>query len=98
MVWCLVSLFSMLCSWFRIVNDCPKDIRVVRYWDKAATEPKRGKDPEYTVGIKGMMVDGVFYVLDMVRFRGTPQVNELRIRQTAFCDGKEVEIYMEQES
>jgi predicted phage terminase large subunit-like protein len=84
-------------GWFKIVEDYPRGYRVVRFWDKAATEPQRGKDPDYTAGVKMTKVEGVFYVIDLVRFRGTPRLNEARIRQTAELDGKSVEIYMEQE-
>jgi len=84
-------------GWFMIVQNYPKGGRIIRYWDKAATEPKKGKDPDYTVGVKATMVDGVFYVLHMERFRGTPKVNESTIRRIAELDGKEVDIYMEQE-
>ena len=41
--------------------------------------------------------DGVYYLIDVVRFRGTPQTNERVIRETAEKDGKSVEIFMEQE-
>lgn len=84
-------------GWFGLVDDYPRGGKVVRYWDKAATEPKRGKDPDWTVGVKATMVDGVFYVIDVKRFRGTPQLNESTIKQTAQMDGKSVDIYMEQE-
>ena len=43
------------------------------------------------------MHDGVYYVLDIVRFRGTPQLNESTIKQTAILDGADVDIWMEQE-
>jgi predicted phage terminase large subunit-like protein len=84
-------------GWFTIVDDFPKGKRTVRYWDKAATMPERGKDPDWTVGVKATLVDGVFYVIDVVRFRGTPQLNESTIHQTAELDGRRVDIYMEQE-
>jgi predicted phage terminase large subunit-like protein len=87
-------------GWFQIVDDHPRGrryIRIIRYWDKAATVPKKGTDPDYTVGVKATMIDGVFYILDVVRFRGTPQLNEATVRQTAEIDGKSVEIFMEQE-
>jgi predicted phage terminase large subunit-like protein len=84
-------------GWFVLVDSYPRGGRIVRYWDKAATEPERGKNPDWTVGVKGTMVDGVFYVIDAIRFQGTPQVNESTIRQTAEVDGKNVDIYMEQE-
>ena len=41
--------------------------------------------------------DGVSYIIDVQRFRGTPQTNENLIRRTAEKDGREVEIFMEQE-
>ena len=84
-------------GWFRIVDDYPRGYRIVRNWDKASTEPERGKDPDWTVGVKATLVEGVFYVLDMVRFRGTPQLNEATIRQVAEIDGGEVDVFMEQE-
>ena len=84
-------------SWFGFVKDYPRGGRMVRYWDKAATEPGRGKDPDYTVGALCTLVDGILYVIDVVRFRGTPQTNESFIRQTAEMDGLGVDIYMEQE-
>ena len=84
-------------DWFEIVEDYPKDCRLVRYWDKAATAPARGKDPDWTVGVLMTGKDGVFYIIDVQRFRGTPQTNENRIKRTAEMDGREVEIFMEQE-
>jgi len=84
-------------GWFEIVKDYPRGHPILRYWDKAATEPKKGKDPDWTVGVKPTLAEGVCYVIDVVRFRGTPQLNESTIRQTAQLDGKEVNIYMEQE-
>ena len=84
-------------GWFRIFDNYPRGYRVIRYWDKAATEPKNGKDPDWTVGVLATMVDGIFYVIDVVRFRGTPKLNEDTIRQTAEMDGKRVDIYIEQE-
>lgn len=84
-------------KWFIIVKDYPRGYPVVRYWDKASTEPRRGRDPDWTVGVKATMVNGVFFVLHMERFRGRPLVNESRIRKIAERDGKAVKIFMEQE-
>ena len=39
----------------------------------------------------------IFYVINIVRFRGTPQLNEATIRQTAETDGLAVDVFMEQE-
>jgi predicted phage terminase large subunit-like protein len=81
--------------------------RIVRYWDRAATEPKTGTDPDYTVGLLMALLKerinfnnkplNQYLVLDVARFRGTPLENEQRILRTAECDGTGVEIYMEQE-
>ena len=84
-------------GWFNIVDDYPRDFPVVRYWDKAASALGRGKDPDWTVGVKATIAKGVLYVIDVVRFRGAPLVNESTIRRTAEVDGKSVRIYMEQE-
>lgn len=84
-------------GWFKIVKDYPRGFRVIRYWDKAATEPKKGKDPDWTVGVKATVAEGKLYIIDVVRFRGTPQLNEKTIRQTAELDGLSVYQYMEQE-
>ena len=59
---------------------------------------RRGKDPDYTVGALFRIVDGVLFVVDVVRFRGIPQKNGSKIRQTAEMDGLGVDSYMEQES
>ncbi len=84
-------------GWFEVVEAYPADLRKIRFWDKAATQPKRGKDPDWTVGALAGFKAGVYYVLDVVRFRGTPQLNEKTIKQTAKLDGYDVEVFMEQE-
>ena len=84
-------------EWFQIVNQAPADAKRVRFWDMAATTPKQGSDPDYTVGIKLSEKDGVYYVEDVKRFRRSPQQVEQIILQTAQLDGLAVDIYMEQE-
>jgi len=32
-------------GWFVVVEICPADLHKIRFWDKAATQPKRGRDP-----------------------------------------------------
>ena len=83
---------------FEIVdNYSQRGGRIVRYWDLAGTEAKKGKDPDYSVGVKMMSVQGVYYILDVVRFRKGPAEVQAIVKQTADIDGKEVEIFMEQE-
>lgn len=84
-------------EWFEIVESVPADARRVRYWDLAATEPKPGKDPDWTCGVKMAEKDGIFYIEDVKRVRQTPRFVEALIKQTAELDGRAVEIWMEQE-
>ena len=84
-------------EWFGIVDVAPADCRKVRYWDLAATEAKPGKDPDWTVGALMGQKDGIYYLLDIRRMRGTPGQVESLIKQTAEVDGKSVVICMEEE-
>ena len=46
--------------WFKIIkaSDCPTKGRMVRYWDRAATEVSTGsKDPDWTAGVCGILPD-----------------------------------------
>jgi len=84
-------------EWFEIVEALPAGCKLVRYWDMAATEPKPGTDPDWTAGALLGIKDGMVYVCDMKRLRGTPQANEALLKQTAELDGKAIPIRMEQE-
>lgn len=86
-------------EWFEIVDARPAtDVRWVRFWDIAATEPKKGADPDWTVGaLLGRHVSGVYYVADVRRMRGRPGGVEDLVRQTAMVDGTETPVRMEQE-
>jgi len=94
-------------EWFEIVDSLPVTATKVRYWDLAATEAKKGKDPDYTVGaLLGMVTEGgkggtrpryTFYITDIRRTRSSPAAVENLIRKTAEMDGKAVPIWMEQE-
>jgi predicted phage terminase large subunit-like protein len=73
-----------------------------RFWDLAATAPKDGSDPDYTAGVLMGRKDGIFYICDVVRFRGTPAEVEKKVRQTAIVDRdrpefRDIEIRMEEE-
>ena len=80
-------------EWFEIIIDYPRDCKKVRYWDLAST---KRDESDYTVGLLLGEKDGIFYVLDVKRFKGTPLEVENLIRQTAFIDGN-IPIYIEQE-
>jgi predicted phage terminase large subunit-like protein len=85
-------------EWFEIVEEAPASIRRrVRYWDLAATEPKPGKDPDYTAGALLGEKDGIFYIFDIQRARLRPAGVEALIKQTAELDGRATQIFIEQE-
>jgi predicted phage terminase large subunit-like protein len=84
-------------DWFEYADVAPIDGHSVRYWDLAATEPKKGKDPDWVVGARVKLCDGYYYIEDIKRARGNPGEVEKLIVDTAAMDGMEVSIYMEQE-
>ncbi|MDE0205772.1 MAG: phage terminase large subunit [Candidatus Tectomicrobia bacterium] len=84
-------------SWFEIVDGFPGGSQCLRYWDLAATVPKGNRDPDWTVGLFMAEKDGVFWIVDVERFRGSALEVEKRIRQTAERDGNRMPIYIEEE-
>lgn len=85
-------------EWFPIVEHGPREGRVIRYWDLAATAPKPGyTDPDWTVGGKVLFQRGQYWILDVRRTRLTPKGVDDLIAQTAREDGPGVEIHIEQE-
>lgn len=80
---------------FRIVDFAPKDCKLVRFWDLAST-PNGG---DWSVGVlmgRGA-TDGLTYILDVSRLRGSPAEVERAVQGAAARDGKNVPIRMEQE-
>lgn len=76
-----------------IVEAAPPGLTTLRAWDLAATEKKQDNDPDWTVGLKmGKSREGQFFVLDVVRFRGTPDQVEAAIVATAQRDGRTTKI------
>ncbi|MBW2991992.1 phage terminase large subunit [Candidatus Woesearchaeota archaeon] len=93
-------------EWFEIVNGIEGKInKVVRFWDLAATDPKKIPEtaksknkPAYTSGTLMARTENFEYIiLDINRFQKSPGGVERIIKQTAELDGKGVEICMEQE-
>jgi predicted phage terminase large subunit-like protein len=84
-------------EWFTIADEAPSDCRKVRFWDLAATKPKSGEEPDYTVGALLGEKQGIYYVLNVRRMRGNPLQVEALIKQTAELDGVATRIFMEQE-
>lgn len=70
----------------------PHSGRIVRAWDLAATS-ESGNAPDWTVGVKLLrQSSGGYFVLDVVRLRGSPRRVEEAIVSTARTDGTQVAI------
>jgi predicted phage terminase large subunit-like protein len=88
-------------AWFATLDQVPgRVVESVRFWDLAATEPKSGTDPDWTVGtlvhrIEGGPVD--FVVADVDRSRLKPGPLEQRVESVARGDGPAVVQVIEQE-
>lgn len=83
---------------FAVVDALPRMTRVVRAWDQAATEPDDTSDPDYTAGVKmGLGKDGLYYIMDVERFRANPSKVDARIESIASQDGKGVQIRLAQD-
>ncbi len=73
-------------EWFEIKDVLPAGCRAVRFWDLAGTKPTKGRDPDYTAGVLMAERDGVYYIVDVQRMRGTPQEVEQLVKTTAEVD------------
>jgi hypothetical protein len=70
----------------------PRRVRV-RAWDLAASA-----DGDWTVGVlMSKDADGVFYIENVIRFRGSPLDVEKKIFETARNDGRSVSIFIPQD-
>jgi phage terminase large subunit-like protein len=79
---------------FEIVDAVPAGGRRVRAWDFAASQPKPGKQPDWTVGLLMLMVKDTFYVIDVLRGRWKPAEVETNLKNTATQDGQMVTVRM----
>lgn len=75
-------------GWTPVVDVVPIEARRIRYWDRAATEPTQANpDPDWTVGVlMAITPDGLTYIEDVVRLRGTPGMVKNTILATAEAD------------
>ncbi|BCA57693.1 hypothetical protein HMP06_0462 [Sphingomonas sp. HMP6] len=84
--------------WLPIVDAVPAGMRMVRKWDLAATLATGSNDPDWTAGVKmGRGSDGIFYITDIVRFRGTALDVERAVYNTATADSKKVTVGLSQD-
>ncbi len=76
-------------GWFKLEDAVPVRATRVRWWDRAATEAGDDNDPDWTVGLLlARDREGLFWVEDVVRFRGGPGIVERTILETAERDAK----------
>jgi len=79
---------------FNMVDNCDESGRIVRYWDMASSS---ADSADFSVGTKMLERGGRYYILDVIREKQKPYDMEKIIKETAEKDGKNVEIFMEQE-
>ena len=86
-------------EWIEKVPMRPAEmVSLVRYWDRAATEPNSSNDPDWTVGVlMGKCKQGLYWILDVIRRQYSPYKVETLIVNTAKHDTKLVSIGLEQE-
>ncbi len=62
-------------AWFRVLDVLPHGGQVVRYWDRAATEPSpENPDPDYTSGtLMRKYPDGRYVICNIKRVRERPR-------------------------
>jgi len=86
-------------GYFEIVDSAPPMKRMVRYWDRAATEPSAANpDPDWTAGVKiGLGDDDYIYICHVERFRGTPGKVLQRVLNIASGDSPGVVIGIEKD-
>jgi predicted phage terminase large subunit-like protein len=82
---------------FEIVDAVPAGAVRCRAWDFAATQPKHGKQPDWTVGLRMAKVGDTFYIEDVRRDRWSPGDVEKNLKNTASQDGLSVRVRMPQD-
>lgn len=92
-------------NWILPINyqDIPPAVKWVRFWDLAAIDPKYKKNkqnkhaPDWTIGFKLGMLNGCYYIGDIIKVQKAPGDLETLIYNTAVADGYGCAIRMEEE-
>lgn len=86
-------------EWFPIIPARRRAYRkVVRRWDFAATEAKKGEFPDFTACVKmGIVDDEEFHILDVQRMQGSPKQTQRLFKEVTEQDGRGVLSRIEQE-
>jgi len=83
---------------FAILPACPPLVRAWRYWDRAGTAAKDGKEAKgsHTAGcLMGVTATGRYVIAHMHRFQCEPPEVQTRIQNVASQDGRAVNIGIE---
>jgi predicted phage terminase large subunit-like protein len=83
-----------------VIDALPVDEQIewVRGWDLAASVPKPGSDPDWTVGGKlGRGKSGRYYIADISRLQGAPDEVERALKNAASRDGTMARISIPQD-
>lgn len=82
-------------DWFEVVEAAPATGTVVRGWDLAASETLTAA---FTSGVKMRRTsEGIFYIEDVVRFRGSPGKVDQTLKNTTSQDGYMVRVDLPQD-
>lgn len=80
--------------WFDIVPAAPAGAVRVRGWDLAASKTSTSA---YTAGVRVSMLNGIYYIEDVARERGSPGDVERLLKATALSDGLSTAISIPQD-
>ena len=83
---------------FKFVDEAPRNLTKLRFWDIAASEPTAGyKDPDYTTGLLMGTSGGLYYIIDILHKRLEPAERNIAIQATLNMDTPLVLQRMERE-
>ncbi|MGL5474240.1 MAG: phage terminase large subunit, partial [Citrobacter braakii] len=85
-------------EWVKVVDAAPAGLRMVRYWDLAATEKTDSNDPDFTANVKmGRTQDGHIYIMHGASMQESPYRVEQAIKNHAEIDGRQVIVGLPQD-
>jgi predicted phage terminase large subunit-like protein len=77
-------------AWFEIVDIAPVGGTVCRFWDFAATKKEmKGRDPDYSAGVKIRLLRGAYYIEDCIAVQEGPAEVDRMFKNMAIQDKKE---------
>lgn len=82
-------------EWWQYLDVEPDGGETVRAWDLAGSTDKRRA--AWTAGIKMKRIGRKYYIIDVMRFRGTPNDVEKAIQNCATADGPQVVVDIPQD-